>query len=168
LKTYAKKHGVILNTIVQKNRYLQYIILKMPENTTIFQIDELSQFQLHGINKRKIAFVVFQNQYAEQAALLHKIIGAVGLDLEQDVAIFQVASDKGRVILNELHSQSAFKHVFIFGFSKHQVSLQSDYHPLHPLITERFVIHPCFSLIELAVETDKKKLLWTYLKKIFK
>jgi len=140
----------------------------MSKNTTIFQIDELSSFKLLGDNKRKIGFVVFQDQYAVNGELLHKIISAVGLDTAKDVAIFQIETDKGRVILNQLHSHSAFDHLFIFGFSKSQVSLQSDYLPLHPLITERFVIHPCFSLTELASETDKKKLLWTYLKKIFK
>jgi len=131
----------------------------MSVNTTIFQIDELSQFKFQGNNKRKIGFVVYQDQYAEQAELLHKIIGAVGLDIENDVAIFQVESAKGRVILNELYSASQFDHLFIFGFSKFQVSLQSEYHPLHPLITEKFVIHPCYSLIELASEMDKN-LLW--------
>ena len=140
----------------------------MSKNNTIFQIDELSKFVCEGENSRKIGFVVFQDQYSHHADLLHKIIGAVGLDLANDVAIFQVESSFGRIILNELNAHSAFDHLFVFGFSSSQVSLQSDYFPLHPLITERFVIHPCYSLEELANETDKKKLLWTYLKKIFK
>lgn len=140
----------------------------MTNKNTIFQIDELSKFECNGGNSRKIGFVVFQDQYKEQSELLHKIIGAVGLDLDKDIAIFQVVNSEGRIILNELNTYSAFKHVFIFGFTGLQVSLQSDYQPLHPLITEKFVVHPCFSLLELALETDKKKLLWTYLKKIFK
>ena len=147
---------------------MQYYILKMTEINTIFQIDELSEFECHGKNARKIGFVVFKDQYIEHGDLLHKIIGAVGLNVENDVAIFQVEKSDGRVVLNELNNHSAFQHIFIFGFAGSQVSLQSDYHPLHPLITERFVIHPCYSLIELAKETDKKKLLWAYLKKIFK
>jgi len=56
---------------------LPYIILKMIEKTTVFQIDELSEFSSEGENQRKIAFVVYHNQYAEQKDLLHKIIGAV-------------------------------------------------------------------------------------------
>ncbi len=140
----------------------------MIENNTIFQIHELSKFRSTGENLRKIGFIVFEEQYKEQSELLHKIIGAVGLDLEKDVAIFVVEASSGRIVLNELNAHSPSEHLFVFGFSKFQVSLQSDYHPLHPLITEKFVIHPCFSLTELVTETDKKKLLWSYLKKIFK
>ena len=140
----------------------------MAAKNTLYQIDEKSSTLLHGLNKRQIAFIVLENHYESNKDLLHKIIGAVGLDLENDILIVQMQNDKGRIILNELYRKSPTKHFFIFGLSIAQLSLQSEILIHHPRVTEKFVVHYTHSLLELANDLDKKKQLWAYLKKIFK
>lgn len=140
----------------------------MTDNNTLYQIDEKSNVIQHGKNKRKIGFIVLQEQYEIHQDLLHKIIGAVGLDLEQDVLIIQLENSRGRIVLNELYRKSETKHYFIFGLSQNQLSLQSDLTLHHPKVSENFILHHSFSLDELATDQAKKKILWGYLKKIFK
>lgn len=140
----------------------------MHEKSTLYQIHEKSELVFHGQNKRNIGFIVLEEEYKIHQELLHKIISAVGLDLDQDVLICQLKNPKGRIVLNELYRNSETKHYFIFGLNTYQLSLQSDIQLHSPKLTENYVLHLSYSLIELAEDQQKKKNLWAYLKKIFK
>jgi len=140
----------------------------MEEKTALYEILGKSPLTEHGLNKRNIGFIVFEEHYKSHKELLHKIISAVGLDVENDVSIIELKTQNARVVLNELYRKSPCKHYFFFGLDVHQLSLQSDLKPHYPMVTENFVIHLSHSLEELATDVEKKKQLWAYLKKIFK
>ena len=140
----------------------------MEEKTTLYKIHERSETTQHGLNERKIGFIVHKSHYQAHKELLHKIISAVGLDVEKDVLIVELENNKGRIIFKELNRKSSCKHYFVFGLESSQLSLQTDMVLHYPKITEDFIIHLSYSLEELANDLEKKKALWAYLKKIFK
>lgn len=140
----------------------------MTSKHKVYQIDDFTDYDCLGNNQRQISFIVFKKDHLDNPGLLEKIITAIGLDTEKDIAIFQLQDNDKRVILNDLNKHSQTKHFFLFGQESNHVSIQRTLQIHRPIVTENYILHPTYPLRALAEDVNKKKDLWTYLKKIFK
>ncbi len=136
--------------------------------TSLYKIDEKSNTKTHGENKRQIAFIVLKEHYEDHHELLHKIIAAVGLNVNTDIRIIEMLDSSGRLTLNELYRESISKHFFVFGLNQSQLGIQSEIQPHQPKVSENYVLHLSYGLDQLSSNQELKKQLWGYLKKIFK
>ena len=142
--------------------------MNTPIIDAFYQIDDVSPYKSSGKNKRKITFIVHQTDYAAHNELIEKIIGAVGLDLENDILMCKIEGDKVRIMPSSIAKESPTDHFFTFGFDQHELYMQTDLILHQPFVSENYILHASFALEELANDVGKKKTLWGYLKQIFK
>lgn len=137
-------------------------------NKQFYQIDDYSELSVSGKNKRKISLIVLQEDYNSNRELLEKIMGAVQLNIEEDLGLCLISNPENRVQIKDHEILAKSKHLFLFGIKSKTLSLQFDLRPYQAVVTEQFIIHPMDCLKDLQADVNKKKILWSYLKKIFK
>ncbi len=140
----------------------------MNPNKHFYRIDDYSELSLYGKNKRSISLIVLEQDYNLHKELLEKIMGSVQLDMEEDLSLCVISDKNKRVQLKDHEILAKSKHLFLFGIESKTLSCQFEFHNYRPIITEEFIIHPLDLLQDLSSDINKKKILWSYLKKIFK
>lgn len=140
----------------------------MNPNKHFYRIDDYSEVSISGKNKRRISLIVLEQDYNSNRELLEKIMGSVQLSIEEDLGLCLISDENKRVQIKDHETLAKSKHLFLFGIRPQTLSLQFDLRPYQPVVSEEFIIHPLDPLVELQSDVNKKKILWSYLKKIFK
>ena len=148
--------------------YYQHFISKMILNKHFYRIDDYSKLVVSGENKREIALIVLQEDYNKHQELLEKIMGSVKLDMAKDLGLGLIAEADKRIQIQDYPNLASSKHLFLFGLGAETLSLQFNLKAYHPVRTEMYILHPLDSLKDLSSDVNKKKILWGYLKKVFK
>ena len=108
-----------------------------------------------------------QSDIPEHLMLLKKILGAIGLDFEQDIH-FLIVTDENTIRLLSEPQLSEYHHILAFGLSPEFLGLpkrKSDMPQVYAFENIRCIIAPGLGM--LAKSPEQKKALWSVLKTAF-
>jgi hypothetical protein len=138
---------------------MKYNIYDIPEPTT-------AQNPLLGKNEKKVLIVLNEDGYSNHFDLLKKIIGATGLNVDQDCAICQLSEDD-YMKFSDMKNAIGIEKAIFFGIDLGKLGLQITASKNKIILFGNTLILQTFTLSELHTDNQKKRTLWNVLKSLF-
>jgi len=138
---------------------MKYNIYDIPEPTA-------AQNLLLGKNKKNVLIVLNKDEYSNHLDLVQKIIGAIGLNVHQDCAIYQLA-EENYVKFSDIKSTIDIEKAIFFGIELDKLGLQIELKQNKIIRFSNTLILKTFTLSELQIDNQKKRTLWNALKSLF-
>lgn len=138
---------------------MKYNIYDIPEPTT-------AQNHLLGKNVKKVLIVLNEDEYSNHFDLMQKIIGAVGLNVDQDCTIYHLTDDHF-VKFSDIKNAIEIEKAIFFGVELKKLGLQIETSLNKITRFRNTMILQTFTLSALHLDNQKKRVLWNALKLLF-